>query len=478
METQLSELFALTRAGPAAVREGACEAICGLTGDVSGRLLLSRHGGPAALRLLVGAPSPALASLAATALVNLSADEECVGSVVSCAGLVDAVMDALREPSCAVRARLLMALVNLAAVEGGAAAIMRAPGEGGGVALPGLHLRRLVQLFAEPVAAGGGDDAEFAGAVLASVAQRADARALLLEPERRILPALFPALHGGASVVRRRGAAATLRNCCFEAASEEGLRRLLAPGVGLLPALLLPLAGPANYSAEEAAGMAPQLASAGADKAREADPAVRRSLVEALGLLAAARGGREALRAAKAYYVVRSFHRWLEGVAEEDGKEEEEERGAAARGVMLCAEPVEPAGAAAAGGGGGGGGGGGKGGARREPLCADDEATVEAIFELVSQIFRTDEVPMSAPLPRPRARVDETGVEAAARRGDEAALRAAREAAASASQAALDKAANKALRYATVSLDAAKEKARRVATGELHHEDHEEEGPS
>ena len=451
----------MTRSGPLAVREGACEAICGLTGDVSGRLLLARHGGPAALRHLVGSPSAPLAAHAVNALINLSADEECVGSVVSCAGLVDVVMDALRDPACAVRARLLMLLVNLAAVGGGAEAIMRAPG-GGEVALPGIHLRRLVQLFAEP-ARGGGDDVEFAGAVLASVSQRADARALLLEPERRILPVFFPQLHGSASVVRRRGAAATLRNCCFEAASEAGLRSLLAPGVGLLTALLLPLAGPARFSAEEAAGMAPQLAAAGAEKAREGDAAVRRSCVEALGLLATSRGGREALRGAKAYYVVRAFHRWLEGVAEEDGgeEEEEEERRAAARGVMLCAEPA------------GSGGGGGGGGAGRQPLCADDEATVEAVQELVSQIFRTDEVPMSAPTARPRARVDETGVEDAARRGDEAALRAAREAAASASQAALDKAANKALRYATVSLEAAKEKARRVASGELHHETEE-----
>ena len=76
---------------------------------------------------------------------------------------------------------------------------------------------------------------------------------------------------------------------------------------------------------------------------------------------------------------------------------------------------------------------------------------------------------MGAPLPKPRARVDETGVEDAARRGDEEALRAAREAAASASQAAVDKAASQALRYATVSLEVAKEKARKVATGELHH---------
>jgi hypothetical protein len=455
----LTELFDFTRTGPMAVRIKACETICGLTGGVDGRALLAAHGGPAALRLLVGSSSPALSALAVTALINLSADEDCVGAVVSCAGLVDVVMDALRDPACAIRPRLLMLLVNLAAVEGGAAAVM----EGGGcaVALPGIHLRRLVQLFAEPVSPAAPEDAmEFAGAVLASVAQRADARALLLEPERRILPVFFPQLHGAASVVRRRGAAATLRNCCFEAGSEEGLRRLLAPGLGLLTALLLPLAGPARYSAEEAAGMAPALANAGAEKTREADPAVRRSLVEALGLLATARGGRDALRSAKAYYVVRAFHRWLEGVAEEDGEEDEKDRAAAARGVLLCAEP---GGAAASGGGGGGGG------ARREPLCSDDEATVEAVYELVSQIFRTDEVPMGAPLPKPRARVDETGVEDAARRGDEEALRAAREAAASASQAAVDKAASQALRYATVSLEVAKEKARKVATGELHH---------
>ena len=450
MEDQLVELYGLTRSGPQAVRVGACEALSGLTGDASGRALLARHGGAEALAPLLCAASPALSALAATALINLSADEGCISSVVTCAELVDSAMDALRDPACAIRHRLLMLLVNVAASDEGAGALMRAPG----AVLPGLHLRSLVQLVAEPPRERG-DDAELAGAVVASLARRPDARALLLDPERRLLPVFFPQLHGSPSVARRRAAAATLRNCCFEVGSEEGRHRLLAPGLGLLDALLLPLAGPARFSVEEADGMAPLFANMGAEKKRESDPAVRRSIVEALGLLATARAGREALRAGKAYYVVRAFHRWLEGVPEVDGEgEEEEERGAAARGVLLCAQPEEAA-----------GGGGGK-----APQCADDEATVEAVFEFVSQIFRTDEVPMNVPLARPRARVDETGVEDAARRGDEAALRAAREAAAAASQAAVNKTVDKALRYATVSLEAAKEKARRVATGELHHQ--------
>jgi hypothetical protein len=52
--------------------------------------------------------------------------------------------------------------------------------------------------------------------ILASLSRDTFARSILLEPERRILPALFPVLHGAASTVRRRGVAATLRNACFE----------------------------------------------------------------------------------------------------------------------------------------------------------------------------------------------------------------------------------------------------------------------
>ncbi len=46
--------------------------------------------------------------------------------------------------------------------------------------------------------------------------QTTEARLILLDPERGVLAALFPQL-ASASVLRRRGVAGVLRNCCYEA---------------------------------------------------------------------------------------------------------------------------------------------------------------------------------------------------------------------------------------------------------------------
>ena len=127
---------------------------------------------------------------------------------------------------------------------------------------------------------------------------------------------------------------------------------------------------------------------------------------------------------------------------------------------------------------------------------------MDAINALMQQLLRDDEVPPPPPLPaqqpqggagaaalpepalrpsslggslveeggraRGAGRVDETGVESAARRLDELALAEARGKAAAAEQESINSATRKALRYATVPLAEAKERARRIATGEVH----------
>jgi hypothetical protein len=430
-----------------------------------------------------------------------------------------------------------MLLCNVAATDEGCARIMQVPvaaeadsdgnsgGGGGAAAAPappaaascqGLHLRRLIQLFLQPLpaapraaprAAPAGAPAppadvfEYAGSVLASVSARADARALLLEPDRRILPVLFPQL-AAASLVRRRGVAATLRNACFETAP-EALAYMLAPSVDLATALLTPLAGPARYAPEELPGMHPTLARAPPSKCRESDATVRLSCVEGLRLLAATRTGRDHLRSVKAYFVVRAFHWWLEGVDDSSSSSASaSEPGAAAAGSVQSYMVTAS---------GGEGSGGGGGGAEEPGMGPEDEATVDAINALMQQLLREDEVPppgssgsaglAAPPGPRPsalggslvessaaegggrggsggsgggggggggRERVDETGVESAARRLDELALSEARSKAAAAEQASVNSAARKALKYATVPIEVARERARKIATGEVH----------
>ena len=133
---------------------------------------------------------------------------------------------------------------------------------------------------------------------------------------------------------------------------------------------------------------------------------------------------------------------------------------------------------------------------------------MDAINTLVQQLFREDEVPLSPKQPPPNpalreeeksplvrsalggdvverahhhhregslgnartveqyeGRVDETGVEAAARRLDELELESARRKAREEEQAAINSATRRALKYATVPLETARERAKAIAMG-------------
>lgn len=523
----MRELLGMLRApNPLSVRKGACEAVLGLTGTREGLSMLAQCEGVPSLSRLIGDGSAAVGELGVKCLINLSADAEYCPLVCVQGGVVAGCMDCLRDADCPYRHTCLMLLCNVASREEGCARIMQAPlqqgmassagavvasaaspGAGGGAgATPapapcqGLHLRRLIQLFLQPVAAKAAapcattaavDTFEYAGSVLASVSQRQDARALLLEPDRRILPILFPQL-AAPSAVRRRGVAGTLRNCCFET-SPEALEYMLSPNVDLATALLTPLAGPALYAPDETQGMHASLAGARASKTREVDPSVRLCLVEALRLLTGTRTGRDHLRKCRAYYVLRAFHWWLEGLDESSASPEDALAGGGGGGggILVTSSPL-PA----------------EGKEEEKRLCPDDEATVEAIEAIVQQLFREDEVPpavagagtgpaksgakqsaLGGNLVEPAggassgsgisssgsgsgsgscARVDETGVESAARRIDELRLAESRAKAAREVQAAVNASATKHLRYATVPLEVAKERARKVANGEVH----------
>ncbi|KAJ1560555.1 hypothetical protein HK405_006679 [Cladochytrium tenue] len=132
--------------------------------------------------------------------------------------------------------------------------------------------------------------------------------------------------------IRRGGAIATIKNCCFDVDGEDddtpgrqGQRRrqreeeegdfdvglLLSDELNLLPYLLLPLcSGDAGdeFSDDDLDGMPPELQFLEPGHRREPDPRLRLILVEALLLLAHSRPGREHLRRRKAYPVVRGLH--------------------------------------------------------------------------------------------------------------------------------------------------------------------------
>ncbi len=372
------------------------------------------------------------------------------------------LMDSLRDEDCGHKRDVVLLLVNLTRTDEGCEAfvgIEQGAGAGAGAASApsstrGHNLRRLVQVLAASPVQGGGagagagggsaaaaskaaqrqqklDEFEYVSHVIANTTRLQPARAILLEPERRILPSFFPHLHHSPSTVRRQGVAAAIRNLCLEvtgvdeggasvvaaaaaadaaakAAAAAGagseaaaaapsssapppLRRqevvvnyFLAPSVDLIQALLYPLAGPVDEIPADLVALLPQKIQGCDDsKQREPDAKTRRSLLESLLVLASAsRAVREHMRRVRAYNVVKCFHEWLEGDAnparrrrpgkggptlDDDGKE-----------VVEADEEEE------------------------EELGEDDEATVDAINKLVQQLYREDEVPFSPSAPKVR----------------------------------------------------------------------------
>lgn len=390
----LLEIVSLLRTGPPAVRVGAARALAGLSGTPDGRALLASVAPLSALASALSDADASVCDFSVKALINLSADVLTREAVASRVSLASSLLERTRDAKFASRRGCVALLANISTSDAGAEAILEPES-----AVVGLGLRRLVPLLVAPepeptsAAAGGAgaeaesaavaDDFELLAVVLGNVSRIPVARDMLLEPERAMLAALLPQL-SARSPVRRRGVAALIRNCALFATSGEpgaaaALNHMLSPGLGLVTALLLPLAGPSRrYTADEREGMTEVLARTGDEKCREPDSSVRLAICETLLSLARARVGRDALRDAKAYYVVRALHWMIEGVNEDE--KEPGENGGGVSGVMVRAEtPAETLEAELDG---------------KAKLSADDEATVEAINALVQQLWRDDEVPM------------------------------------------------------------------------------------
>eukprot|EP00911_Craspedida_sp_UC1_P002788 UC1_evm1s2039 len=122
-----------------------------------------------------------------------------------------------------------------------------------------------------------------------------------------VIQRLLPFIRYNDSTTRRGGIVGAVRNCCFETDAHDWL---LGPEVDILPALLLPLAGPEEFEEEDMEGMPDDLQYLPPDKEREPDADVRKMLLESLLQLCAHKRNRKILRDRKTYYVLREYHKW------------------------------------------------------------------------------------------------------------------------------------------------------------------------
>uniref|UniRef100_A0A250XZY0 Protein HGH1 homolog n=1 Tax=Castor canadensis TaxID=51338 RepID=A0A250XZY0_CASCN len=283
----------------------AAQHVLALTGAGPGRTLLAGHAALLrALAELAAVPAPAPARDATRALVNLTADPNLHEPLLAAdPGLPARLLDRALDPQWPWAEEAAAALANLSRESAPCVALMVAlaaaePGQSG--------LERLVRALCTP-----GYNARaplhYLGPLLSNLSQQPEARAFLLDPGRCVVQRLLPLTQYSDSSVRRGGVIGTLRNCCFEHRHHEWL---LGPEVDILPFLLLPLAGPEDFSEEEMDRLPVDLQYLPPDKQREPDADIRKMLIEAIMLLTATSPGRQQVRDQGAYLILRELHSW------------------------------------------------------------------------------------------------------------------------------------------------------------------------
>uniref|UniRef100_A0A3P9HEN2 Protein HGH1 homolog n=1 Tax=Oryzias latipes TaxID=8090 RepID=A0A3P9HEN2_ORYLA len=286
------------------VKAKATEYILGLSASREGCCFLrSKPDMVGALFALTSDTSVAIAKDCYHIIINLSADETLHQVLVSDGKVLPVLLKKLLDPDYLFSDQICTILSNLTRHERTCKTVFKALQEDVGLA-------KLVDIFCTE-AYNAKANLHYLGPLLSNLTQLPEARHTLMDRDRCVFQRLLPFTQYQASVIRRGGVVGTLRNCCFDHTYHLWL---LSDAVDILPFLLLPLAGPEELTEEENEGLPVDLQYLPDDKKREADPDIRKMLLEALLLLTATRAGRKALRDKKVYPIAREFHLWEKDV--------------------------------------------------------------------------------------------------------------------------------------------------------------------
>ncbi|XP_028396543.1 protein HGH1 homolog [Dendronephthya gigantea] len=150
-------------------------------------------------------------------------------------------------------------------------------------------------------------DLHHLAAFLSNLSRIKAVRMVVLERTSNLIQTLLPYISFQNSVVRRKGVVGIIRNCCFEYESHNWL---LGDDVDILPILLLPLAGPEEFSESDNDKLPLDLQYLDDDKKRESDPGIRKMLLECLLMLCSTKSGRRYIKEKNAYVIIRELHKW------------------------------------------------------------------------------------------------------------------------------------------------------------------------
>ena len=197
-----------------------------------------------------------------------------------------------------------------------------------------LAIDQLLDCFVKGAGGSYNKDAnyDYLSYLFADLAKHTSGRKYFLEPRKEdddIVPLtkIMVFTEYAPSAIRRRGVANTIKNVCFDVPSHQSLLSTLigdededgSKGINLLPYLLLPLMGSEEYSFEDSESMPEEVQLLPPDKTREPQADILGTHLESLLLLTTDRHGRQILRDAKVYPIIREVHLHVEDDSVSEG---------------------------------------------------------------------------------------------------------------------------------------------------------------
>lgn len=243
------------------LKELALRNICGLTGNADGLEVIIKSVDLLKILLLHLDEQSG-----ADCLINVSASEAGARELLKDPNAVHMLLRGVVNPESVNADKFCMILSNLTRTPENVDKVMDF------IENSDFGLDDLIGIFTKNNYNKNGANLHYLASFLANLSQNSRFRKFLLDPEKCAIQRLLPFVNYEGSVLRRKGVAATIKNCCFDAQHHEWL---LSENIDILPYLLLPLTDNTEFSEEENEKLPLDLQYLPEDKKRESDAEIR-----------------------------------------------------------------------------------------------------------------------------------------------------------------------------------------------------------
>ncbi|KAL9942626.1 hypothetical protein D7B24_004524 [Verticillium nonalfalfae] len=254
---------------------------------------------------------PKIAEHAITILVNLSGEQDVLELLAANDKFVDAVLARVVKPTEPNANLLAMLLANLAKWDGLKKIFNKKQPAPEALQSNDMVINQLLDLFVKGAEGtyNKAADYDYLAYLFADLAKHTEIRQYLVTKQAYddVVPlAKLRVFTEHKSDIRRKGVASTIKNAAFEVAAHPTF--LATDDIDILPYILLPIMGDEDYDEDDMMGMLPDLQLLPPDKKRDTDPRIMQTHIETLMLLTTTRDGRELMREAKVYPIIRETH--------------------------------------------------------------------------------------------------------------------------------------------------------------------------